>query len=167
MTPITRRKFISSLARTAVIAGSVRPFADKLFALENKSTIRRFHICLQPQAIKEFPQLPSLIREAGVTDVWLAGFFYGQWYLKPDELRAHADYLIGQGFHPHIINLPLGHPGASIGLNESHNLNTPPAHWKNAQSFTEKSATCWNCWATCWTTPSNTAKAKCVLPAAP
>ncbi len=138
MIHITRRKFISNLAQSAVLLGSMGPFTDKIFGLENKGSIRKYHLCLQPDAIKKYPELLSLIREAGVTDIWLGGFFYGQWYLTPDELRVEADKLLGQGFQPHIINLPLGHPGASIGVSENNNLNTPPAHWKNACSLDGK-----------------------------
>jgi len=138
MPHITRRKFINNLAHSALLLGTINPFLDKLYSQENIKSIRRFHICLQPDAMKKYPELLSLVKNAGVTDIWLAGFFYGQWYLTPDELRFHADKLVQQGFRAHVINLPLGHPGASIGVNESHSLNTPPAHWKNACTFEGK-----------------------------
>ena len=129
---ITRRRFISNLMYSSVVLGSFTSFANNIFASEMKESIRRFHICLQPQAIEDYPELPSLIREAGVTDIWLAGFLYGRWYLTPDELKKQAIILQKQGFRIHVINVPLGHPGASIGLEEGHQLNTPPVHWKNA-----------------------------------
>jgi hypothetical protein len=135
---ITRRGFIGNLLYSSVALGSITSLANKIFASDIKESIRRFHICLQPQAIKDYPELPSLIRESGVTDIWLAGFLYGRWYHTPDELEVEANRLRREGFRIHIINVPLGHPGASIGLEEGHDLNTPPAHWKNGCSVDGK-----------------------------
>jgi len=129
---INRRDFIGWLIKSTIVLGSYRPMLGTLLALESPSSIRRFHICLQPQAMREYPELPSLIKAAGVTDIWLGGFLYGHWYLEPDELKKEALALRNQGFQVHVINVPLGHPGASIGLAEGNDLNTPPVHWKNA-----------------------------------
>jgi hypothetical protein len=135
MNCLTRRDFISHLIHSGFSLGSFNSLAGKIIiSSDNKKATRRYHICLQPRAIKEFPELPTLIKEAGVTDLWLAGFFYGHWYQKPDELVNQAEKLKRLGFRIHTINLPLGHPGTSIGVSASHPLNTPPSHWRNACS---------------------------------
>ena len=131
-TTVTRRDFINHLIRSAFLLGSFSPLAGKIISSDNTGSIRRFHVCLQPQAIKEFPELPSLIQEAGVTDIWLAGFLYGRWYQTPDELKKQANILKRKGFRTHIINVPLGHPGDALGVDNSTVSHTPPGHWKNA-----------------------------------
>jgi len=83
-------------------------------------------------ALKEFPQIPSLASAAGVTDVWLGAFLYGRWSTPPDELKKIATGLQQQGLAVHIINVPLGHPGNALGVDEGTISSTPPRHWRNA-----------------------------------
>jgi len=135
---VSRRDFIGRLIKSTISIGFYRPTIDILSAPGSPAPIRRFHICLQPPAMREHPELLSLIKSAGVTDIWLAGFLYGHWFLKPDELKKEAQTLRNQGFQVHVINVPLGHPGTSIGLAEGHDLNTPPGNWQNACSIDGK-----------------------------
>ena len=97
--------------------------------------IRRFHACISSQIWEEHPELTSVIRKAGITDIWLGAFFYGKWYRRPGDLRKLADGLEKEGFNVHIVNVPLGHPGDALGMDDQTDyLATPPNHWKNACS---------------------------------
>ncbi len=46
---------------------------------------REYHLCLNPQAVLQDPDFPALVARAGVSCVWLAGFFYGHWPWPIDE----------------------------------------------------------------------------------
>jgi hypothetical protein len=41
---------------------------------------RRYHICLNGRSCGDNPGLLETVRDAGVTDVWQAAFFYGFWF---------------------------------------------------------------------------------------
>lgn len=93
---------------------------------------RRFHLCLSPEALDRDPELLSTILSAGVDTVWLAGFFYGHWPAAIEQLRAAQRPLERAGLAVHVVNVPLGHPGDSLGATEGNFPLTPPHHWRLA-----------------------------------
>jgi hypothetical protein len=107
------------------------PLAAKVHPGNHSAALRRYHLSLPPQVIEEDPALLQIIQDAGVTDIWLAAFLYGRWYRTPEVLRKHAGRLEKMGFNVAIINVPLGHPGDALGVDDSTASHTPPAHWKN------------------------------------
>ncbi len=129
-TSLSRRSFLQRLGAlplAAVALGSRQASAE--------STLggRRFHACLSGKAIAANPELLEVVSRAGVTDIWQPAFFYGHWYASPDELRASRSVVEDAGLHWHLINLPLGHPGDSLGDSTGATPLTPPGRWHLAQ----------------------------------
>ncbi len=108
-------------------AGALVPWS----AWSGRSTnLRRYHVCLSPEAVLGDPGFPSLLARTGVECVWLAGFFYGYWpWSLPRFLRAR-DVLLSVGIDSRIVNVPLGHPGDSLGSRDGSFPLAPPAHWR-------------------------------------
>jgi len=114
--------------------GGMDLYGKQLFAKENNNSIRRFHVSLQPEAWIEKPELIGILRSVGVTDIWMASFLQGRWYHSAKELREYADYLKSEGFSPHALSVPLGHPGNALDpTNKS--LSATKENWKNACDF--------------------------------
>lgn len=131
----TRRQFLAHLAaapmaaalattrRASAAAPSAAPFDG----------VRRFHICLSPRAIAADPALLPTVKAAGVTDIWQPAYFYGHWYETPEQLTEARRVVEGAGLRWHLINLPLGHPGDSLGAPSGDTPLTPPGAWRMAQ----------------------------------
>ncbi|MBI5084225.1 MAG: hypothetical protein HZB13_06465 [Acidobacteria bacterium] len=98
----------------------------------SRSGERSFHVCLAPDALEADSGLLALVRDAGVTDVWVAGFFYGHWYYTPDRIARHFRAIKKAGLRPHAVQLPLGHPGDSLGAVAGQPPLIPPPHWSRA-----------------------------------
>lgn len=95
-----------------------------------KPAVRRFHVCLAPDAIERDPELLPTVRRAGVGTVWLGAFFYGHWPYRLEQLTAARAQIERAGMEAHLINVPLGHPGDSLGSTDGGFPLTPPSHWK-------------------------------------
>jgi hypothetical protein len=96
------------------------------------TTTRRYHVCLSSKIIEANPELLDIVRGAGVTDIWLAAYFYGHWYETPDRLRDAIARVEAKGLRWHLINVPLGHPGDSLGDSSGQTPLTPPGRWQMA-----------------------------------
>ena len=135
---MTRRGFVHLMG-----AGAVVSLSTQVVSCANASsrsahdgpTIksgRRFHLCLSPDAVDADPDLLPTVQRAGVTTIWITGFLYGHWYYPPERiqnLRAHIQRL---GMEAHVVNVPLGHPGDSLGAKSGKVPLTPPRHWRLA-----------------------------------
>jgi len=53
----------------------------------SEGRLREYHVCLSRRACEENPELLTVVRDAGVTDVWQAAFFYGYWYDTVEGLQ--------------------------------------------------------------------------------
>jgi hypothetical protein len=93
---------------------------------------RTYHLSISTEALDADPELLSIISAAGVTDVWIAGFLYGHWYYSLEKIRPWRERIEKQGMAAHVINVPLGHPGDSLGSSSGQVPLTPPRHWKMA-----------------------------------
>jgi hypothetical protein len=91
---------------------------------------REYHLCLNPQAVLGDPDFPVLLARAGVSCVWLGGFFYGHWPWPIGVLIRAREALRVAGLEARIINVPLGHPGDSLGAQDRDFPLTPPVHWR-------------------------------------
>ncbi len=92
---------------------------------------RLFHLSLSPEGLARHPEVLHLAADAGVTDVWITGFLYGHWYY-PIELSERCRRQVeAAGMRAHIVDVPLGHPGDSLGSSEGAPL-IPPPHWRRA-----------------------------------
>jgi hypothetical protein len=93
---------------------------------------RRYHVCLGSKVVEKDPELLDIVQGAGVTDIWQAAFFYGHWYETPERLRDARKVVEAKGLGWHVINVPLGHPGDSLGDSTGETPLTPPTHWRMA-----------------------------------
>ena len=91
---------------------------------------RRFHVCLSPRIINEEPAYLEAARSAGVTAVWLAGFFYGYWPYPVSMIQQARRRILDAGLDAGLVNIPLGHPGDSLGAQDGDFPLTPPRHWQ-------------------------------------
>jgi hypothetical protein len=130
---ISRRDFISRLISTGVFIVSWNPIGKQMYALD-KDSVRRFHISLQPEAWLKNPKLIGIMKDAGITDVWMGSYLQGRWYHTPEELRISADFLISNGFKPHVLTVPLGHPGNAIDPSDV-SWSEKKQNWKNASDY--------------------------------
>ncbi|MEN8193971.1 MAG: hypothetical protein ABFS12_14200, partial [Bacteroidota bacterium] len=131
---VSRRKFINSLIASGVVIGGVSLFGKQIFTIGNKNSIRSFHISLQAEAWLKNPELISIMKNAGISDVWMGSYIQGKWYHTPEELRKSADYLISKGFKPHVLTVPLGHPGNAIDPTDK-SWSEKKVNWKNASDY--------------------------------
>ncbi|MDX9974365.1 MAG: hypothetical protein RBU21_15375 [FCB group bacterium] len=108
---ISRRGFLAgSLAAGAGLALNSRlAFA----APPASGGIRTFHASIDMDAFKNDPALAEEVRAAGVSRVWLACFFEGQWHYTIEQMQEGIKALNALGFEVSIINIPLGHPSFS------------------------------------------------------
>jgi hypothetical protein len=126
---ITRRKFLSACAAAGAGAFGAGAFGS---AAERVAT-RRFHACSNTAALDADPELLNIFEHAGIDVVWLAGFFYGYWPYPPEELAAWRERIHARGLGCEIVNIPLGHPGDSLGAPGDAVPLTPPERWRMAQ----------------------------------
>ena len=91
---------------------------------------REYHLCLNPQAVLGDPDFLGLVARAGVSCVWLDGFFYGHWPWSIETLTRAREALRQAGLETRIVNVPLGHPGDSLGARDGDFPLTPPTHWR-------------------------------------
>lgn len=123
---VSRRAFVRSSLQVlgaATTAGCIAPGMAT-------GRGRDFQVCLAPDAIERDPDLLPTVYAAGVRTVWLAGFFYGHWPWAPARIRAARERVEAAGMTAHLVNVPLGHPGDSLGAREGTFPLTPPEHWR-------------------------------------
>ncbi|MGC8642671.1 MAG: hypothetical protein ACP5XB_22665, partial [Isosphaeraceae bacterium] len=124
---LSRRGFLGSCGALSAAA-----LAPALRASAAPAVARTYHLSTSPQAIRDDPELLDLAHRAGVTDVWLTGFLYGHWLYPVDELPRWLKKIEARGMSAHLINVPLGHPGDSLGARSGDVPLTPPTHWRLA-----------------------------------
>ena len=120
MTRLTRRGFLA-LATGTTMGGVWKRDTDQ---------VRTFDVCLNPDALEADPSLLPAVHTAGVSAVWLPGFFYGHWPYPLNVTRMYAEQLRKLGMEAYIIDLALGHPGDSLGAMKGNIPLTPPKHWR-------------------------------------
>lgn len=122
----TRREWLKAIATAG--------FSAALPALARSShNPRSFHVCLSPALVERDPELVEIVRRAGVKTVWLAGFFYGYQAFSVEQLRRVRRQLQRAGLESELVNVPLGHPGDSLGAKDGDFPLAPPPHWRMGQ----------------------------------
>ncbi|NLH74380.1 MAG: hypothetical protein GX456_15110 [Verrucomicrobia bacterium] len=119
----SRREWIKAMSAAAVMAGYVT------FAEPQRKGVRSYHRCLAPNIVTSDQQLVETVAAAGIDTIWLAGFFYGHRPFSDDLLKRAMAVVQRHGMKAELINVPLGHPGDSLGSKEGDFPLTPPAHW--------------------------------------
>ncbi|MDF2685964.1 MAG: hypothetical protein K0S55_1145 [Clostridia bacterium] len=54
------------------------------------------------------------MKDAGVSAIWLLGYFYGHYEASLEEMAKAKNILEEKGFEVFVISLPVGHPGNSL-----------------------------------------------------
>lgn len=122
---MSRRTFLwgcGAAASTALLAPAM--------AKETLAIDRKYHLSISSDALQADPELLELAHRAGVTDVWLTGFLYGHWHYPLEKTQLWRQRIENQGMAAHLINIPLGHPGDSLGSLTGNVPLTPPLHWR-------------------------------------
>ncbi|MBI2432054.1 MAG: hypothetical protein HYV26_04215 [Candidatus Hydrogenedentes bacterium] len=102
----TRRRFLQQ----AVALAGAGTFAVNLKSrAATPGAARRFHLSVSIDALNADPELLDIVRGAGVSDLWLACFFQGQWHHTIEEYVAWRDRIAAAGMETHQITIPLGH----------------------------------------------------------
>ncbi len=122
---MSRRRFL----RVCGAAGPASLLASAM-AAEAPVAGRKYHLSISSDALQADPELLELAHRAGVTDVWLTGFLYGHWHYPLEKTRLWRQRIEKQGMAAHLINVPLGHPGDSLGSMSGDVPLTPPRHWR-------------------------------------
>lgn len=125
--PLSRRDWLKASAA----AGALLPTLSLLAA--DRGQVRSYHVCLTPAVVEQDAELLRMIRDTGVSAVWLADFFYGHRPFPPEQLRRARQRLHEAGLEAHLLNVPLGHPGDSLGARDGDFPLTPPPHWRTGQ----------------------------------
>lgn len=123
MTPISRRSFLASGVAAAMLNSASGALPDGR---------RRYHACLSPEALERDPDLLDVVAQAGVSEVWIAGFFYGFWPYPIETIRAWRQRVEARGLAASVVNVPLGHPGDSLGSSDAGFPLTPDRRWRVA-----------------------------------
>ena len=125
---LSRRSFLGKCGASGAAALTIPAHAG-----DAPSQVRSYHLSISPESLRADPELLDLAHHAGVTDVWLTGFLYGHWLSPLEESFPHWRRTIERrGMSAHLINVPLGHPGDSLGAKSGNVPLTPPEHWRLA-----------------------------------
>lgn len=111
---INRRNLLTAAAGAGAWLCGLAPEASA--AQPAASRQRRFHYSVSGRLIDAEPEMLRLVREAGITDLWL------DWWVGPPPAGIPDDEAIrrfrewvrrieAEGMAAHLITVPLGHPG--------------------------------------------------------
>ena len=132
---ISRREFFLPFMASGIALGMYNPFSKKASGSGYKKPIRQFHISMSTESIEKYPDLPSIARDAGITDVWIGAAFFAKLRRPAADLRKQADMIEKLGMKAHLITLPLGHPSDPVGTAENPAARSAPSHWKNGCTY--------------------------------
>ncbi len=127
MFSLSRRRFLQTTA-----VGSAAALFTCREMVKSKSAMRTFHLCTNPLVLDQEPDRLRLYRASGITDIWLAGFFYGFWPASIDRLIVWKQKIEDAGMSCHVVNIPLGHPGDSLGAGSEDFPLAPASPWRMA-----------------------------------
>lgn len=122
---MNRKDFV----KTIVALGCFSPLENFALVRQQERT-RKYHVSIAPDILLANPAYIRAFRDVGIDKVWLLGFMYGYWYSKSPVLRKARRLLNDAGIEAGIINIPLGHPGDSLGSSTGDVPLTPPGHWE-------------------------------------
>ena len=94
--------------------------------------VRSFHLCTSPDPLDQEPDRLEIYSKCGLSTIWLAGFFYGYWPASIERIDGWKKRIEGAGLNVNIVNIPLGHPGDSLGASSGDFPLTPPTGWRVA-----------------------------------
>ncbi|MBX2923837.1 MAG: hypothetical protein KF746_16655 [Chitinophagaceae bacterium] len=122
---MNRKDFV----KTIVALGCLN-YQDSFSQAFDQPQNRSYHVSMAPDILLANLAYVKAFEDAGIDKVWLTGFMYGYWYSKAAVLRKARRLLNDAGIATGIINIPLGHPGDSLGSSSGEVPLTPPHHWE-------------------------------------
>jgi hypothetical protein len=127
MNSFSRRHFLQR-STAAAAAWSLLPAIRNASALD--ISVRKYHVSISVEALEHDPDLIAKMRDAGASTLWLAGFFYGYWPVPPERLETWLGRIREAKLDAQMIDIPLGHPGDSLGSSSGDFPLTAPKTWK-------------------------------------
>lgn len=127
---VSRRQFLASCGAVGA-ASTLSPFPSSAFAAQATGS-RVYHVCMCPEGLESDPERLALFAQCGVSDVWVGSFFYGHWPAPIERLAYWMEQIRKAGMNAHAVNIPLGHPGDSLGSATNSLALVPPRHWRDA-----------------------------------
>lgn len=122
---MSRRRFVHTCGALGAAAlwtpalGQVVPAARRVF-----------HLSMSPASVLENdPELLSAISGAGVSELWLTGFWAGAWLNTPEKVQSLRSRTEKHGLRVHVLTVPLGHPDGG-------NPNWKPAVRPDGSTYT-------------------------------
>jgi len=122
----SRRTFLKTFAAAGTGMAGMSAFGS----IHSHPERRAFHLSISIEALENDPEWLNIARNAGISAAWIAGFFYGYWPHPIEALTKWRRRAEAMGMGAHAINVPLGHPGDSLGAKSGHFPLTPPTHWR-------------------------------------
>ncbi len=74
------------------------------------SAQRTYHLSVGCETVNQSEALPTLWKEAGVTDLWLTTWYSGRYAVTWDAFDAAIAKTRELGMTPHWLSVPFGHP---------------------------------------------------------
>jgi len=130
---ISRRNFIK-LSSLGIILSANSSFS--ISDLDKKN--RQYHVSVSIDALEHEPELFDIFKNSGVSAVWIGSFFYGHWHSTPEVIKEWKKKFEAVGIPTYVINVPLGHPGDSLGSYSGDVPLTPPTRWKPGVDYNGK-----------------------------
>ncbi|MHA1681493.1 MAG: hypothetical protein ACTSUE_10815 [Promethearchaeota archaeon] len=78
----------------------------------------------------KFASLESQFRKAGVTDLWLMGYFFGKMHSPLKRLEEARGIIEARGFKTGFTAIPVGHPGNSLNPEDGTLDLEIPGSWR-------------------------------------
>jgi hypothetical protein len=118
-----RRDFlkVSVILGSGSLVGNINPFSS----IQGK--VRRFSLCTNTTVLKNHPGFFDLIVNSGVNEVWMPFFLNGYWAYPIEDIAWWKKRFEKKGVVVHILTVPLGHPGNSLG--GAPEFESTPKHW--------------------------------------
>lgn len=130
---LSRREFIK-LSSIGIILSSTHSFSINDLDKEH----RKYHVSISIDALEHEPELFDIFKNSGVSAVWIGSFFYGYWHSTPEIIKEWKKKFESAGISAYVINVPLGHPGDSLGSYSGDVPLTPPTRWKPGVDYNGK-----------------------------
>ncbi|MBP1991048.1 hypothetical protein [Paenibacillus eucommiae] len=93
----------------------------------------KFHYSLDSALVLDTVQGPgtlAALKQAGVSTIWLWGFFFGKLWSPIEDMVQAAEVLRRNDFEVGVIQLPVGHPGNGLNPDDDTLDLQLPAHWR-------------------------------------
>ena len=102
----SRRSFMAScgvLGATALLTPAM--------GMQLPTDVRKYNLSISPVADEPNPEMIEVIRNAGMSDVWITASWYGELTSSIDKLKLWRSRIESAGMRAHFLTVPLGHPG--------------------------------------------------------